>query len=490
MKDIGKYFDIAFDSIREPIFVVDSGHQLVFGNAAFREFLKVAPKTSPQKVNLRDIWPTIEEELSPSSLTTYLTVGLDSIPVHLEISELAKDLFIVRVDAKQTPGAVLKEFHAQRVETLGMLAGGIAHDFNNILTGLLGHVTYLKTILPRSGNHTQSLSALEEGARKASVLTQEILNFSRADADEKPAKVELGDILQRTYNLLRGAISPEFEMSLSIPKEQVTALADEAKIAQVLVNLVMNSRDALKSGGKINIGLTVVDSEKELQSAFNGKKVSAKSYACISVEDEGHGMTPQVLERIFEPYFSTKRSKGTGLGLAIVREIVTIFAGGIKVESEVNKGTKISVYLPLIEGVGSAVRAPQQQEVLEGGKERILVVDDEYPVRNVLSLSLEHLGYEVEIASSGAEALEKYGSEGQRFDLVILDMLMPNLSGDETFFRLKQIDPEVRVLVISGYTSEEVVQNILDNGGRGFVQKPFTINELAKRVRECFDEEL
>ncbi|MCO6431843.1 MAG: response regulator [Deltaproteobacteria bacterium] len=490
MKEINRYFDIAFDSVHEPIFFIDSSLSITFCNAAFRSLAELTNILNVDVNWVTDFWPDVKRELKAGVISSYFKVQGENRGALLEISEIEPgQLFMVRVASLQSESEVLQDFHSQRLATLGMLASGIAHDFNNILTGLLGHVTYLKTILPQSGTHVQSLSALEEGARKASIMTQEILNFSRADSGERPAKVELGDILKRTFNLLRGAISPEYELTISRPSGPVCVLADEAKITQVIVNLVINSRDAIHSDGRIDVSLAVVESNEELTEVFGARQLSAERYARLTVEDDGHGMSDEVLERMFEPYYSTKGGKGTGLGLSIVREIVGLFAGAIRVESELNRGSKISVYLPiLMEEAKQPAKKPSQEQAPQGGSERILIVDDEFPVRNVLSLSLEHLGYTVEIASSGIEAIEKYGPE--RFDLVILDMLMPNLSGDETFFKLKDIDPNVRVLVISGYSSEEAIRNILDNGGLGFVQKPFTIGELAKRVRQCFDEKL
>ena len=384
---------------------------------------------------------------------------------------------------------LLKNLHTQRIETLGLLAGGIAHDFNNILTGLLGHITYLKTILPAAGSHILSLSALEEGAKKASTLTQEILNFSRLDSSERPDRIDLSDLVRRTFNLLRGAISPEYDLAFTVPEGVVPVLAGEAKLTQVIVNLVINSRDAIKVGGQVRINLEIIQDKKELADAFSTQELSAKRFAKLTVSDNGHGIPAEIQEHIFKPYYSTKKDKGTGLGLAIVHEVVKMYAGVIKLKTGMGKGTSISVYLPVLEDSSKDTFTNSSNEKdanLMRGNERILVVDDEYPVRNVLSLSLEHLGYNVEIASSGTEALELYRKSKQPIDLVILDMLMPQLSGDQTFFKLKAIDPDVKVLVISGYSSQEAVNSILDNGGLGFVQKPFTITELAKRVRECF----
>jgi CheY-like chemotaxis protein len=209
-------------------------------------------------------------------------------------------------------------------------------------------------------------------------------------------------------------------------------------------------------------------------------------YARVSVRDNGHGITEEVQRRMFEPYFSTKKALGTGLGLATVLQTVRQFGGAIAVASQVGVGTEILVYLPMLRAVAAAGELNTSAEVLVApGRERILIVDDEYPVRNVLSISLDHLGYEVETASSGAEALEKYRAAQQPYDLVILDMIMPQMPGDRVFAELAGLDPAVRVLVISGYSSEAAVQAILDNGGLDFMAKPFTIEELSRKVRQC-----
>ena len=407
--------------------------------------------------------------------------------IKYKVFELPEKYLLLKLVVSIDAHDLKRSLHSQRIETLGMLAGGVAHDFNNILTGLLGHVTYLKNILPQAGAHTLSIKAIEEGTKRASSLTKEILNFARLETSEKAKRVDLGDLIERTYNLLRGAISPQYEVSYSLPEDQVLILADEAKVAQIIVNLAMNARDAIEKGGFIQIQLSIVSDKNELLKVFADKDLSIMRYACLKVIDNGTGMSKEVLARIFEPYFSTKEDKGTGLGLAIVNEIVNMFSGATNIVTKEGEGTAISVYFPMFEDKdetlesGDSGKAPE----LSKGTGNILVVDDEQPVRNVLSLSLEHLGYSVVVAASGAEALEIYKNSKTAFDLVILDMLMPHMTGDQTFFLLKEIDPDVKVLLISGYSSQEAVSSVLDNGGLGIIQKPFTISDLAARVRQC-----
>jgi len=385
-------------------------------------------------------------------------------------------------------------FHAQRLETLGMLAGGVAHDFNNVLAGILGHITYLKTILPQRGAHTESLTAIEEGARKASTMTQQILNFSKLESAEQVCCVDVGSLATRTASLLRGALSPDFMIQCQVPVTPVSMLASEGKLAQVLVNLAINARDASKPGDTIVIEVKLASDHQEIERAFGASELSAEEYLCLSVKDHGHGMSSDVMRRIFEPYFSTKGAKGTGLGLATVASIIRQFGGAIAIDSVVGLGTTMKVFLPMVSGAAESRISPsiqhEERPALAGGHERILVIDDESPVRNVLSLSLQHLGYSVEMAGSGAEGINRYQSklEAGGFDLVVLDMLMPQASGDQVFFALQSIDSSVRVLLMSGYSSEMSVQAVLENGGLGFLQKPFTIEELSKQVRACLDE--
>ncbi|MFM1847742.1 MAG: hypothetical protein RL417_1216 [Pseudomonadota bacterium] len=477
-------YESALNALPEPVAVIDGAGGCVFANAALRALIG---KTDAAPIQRGDFWPSFaSKELRLTELTSeFVASSGERFAVKLSQTEIGSGNFLVRVIASSSKDDDAKTFHSQRLETLGLLSGGVAHDFNNILAGILGHTTYLKTILPATGPHVESLGAVEEGAKKASSITQQILSFSKLDTSQRPARLDLAGLVTKTCGLLRGAISPEYNLEFAVPRDAVAVLGIEGKMAQVIINLAINARDAIVSDGKILIAVGESSDPGELARAFHGCELTARRFAVLSVTDNGSGMPPEVVERIFEPYFSTKKDRGTGLGLSTVAAIVREFGGAIVVDSEVGRGTTFAVYLPLLEeerAETTPTRAPSG--VLERGHERILIVDDEYPVRNVLSLSLQHLGYSVEVASSGLEALEKY-SEPDAFDLVLLDMLMPELSGEETFFKLKALDPNLGVLVISGYSSERSVHNILDNGGRDFLQKPFTIDELSRKVREC-----
>ncbi len=481
MPSINEYLLSIFDELKQPLLIVSPKNELQGINRAFCDFLGIAPNSVKK---IAKIWPGIEAtDWSDSHMVVQLQGNSETITARLSVNPLDGGDKLVRVVGRVSSGEILSSLHDQRISTLGQLAGGVAHDFNNILTGILGHVSFLKASAGHEGVQLESLTAIEDGARRASLITQQILNFSRADHQEKPERIDICSCISRTFLLLRGAISPRYELVCSVPDKQFWVLADEGKLAQILINLVMNAKDAITTNGSVRVSL---DEIKDTNRLFKNGESPAPSYICIKVVDDGCGMSEEVLKRAFEPYYSTKKDKGTGLGLATVDTIVKLYGGVLEIDSKLGKGTTVSVYLPLVQkeeatGTDTPKRIPR-------GDERILIIDDEAPVRSVLGVSLEHLGYTVFQAASGDEGIDAYKKEP--FDLVLLDMIMPNKTGPETFVELQTIDPDVSVLIISGYAAPEAIDFILKKGGKGFIPKPFTIQELAHQVRDTLDEDL
>ena len=440
--------------------------------------------------------------------TEFRTTDGAAVSVKLSVS-LSSALMVVRVLASFSHNDVAKVFHNQRLETLGILAGGVAHDFNNILTGMLGHLAYLRSVLPSNGNHVESLASIEEGAVRAASMTQQIVGFSRLAPTESSKKIEVSDLIARLCPLMRGAIPPEIQLKWSPPVRPVFVLGTEAHLCQVLINLVVNARDAIDGGGEIEVQVVPESAPQDIEAIF-GAEPPAAAYGELLVRDTGSGMSEETKRRLFEPYFTTKdkptgaRSGGSGLGLATVQSIVRALGGAIIVESEPGSGSTFRVVLPVVEERSAVNLSSTRQQNSESGEppsevdaddqpirghgERILVIDDEYAVRNVLGLSLTHLGYTLETAASGLEGLEKFAEADGNFDLIILDLLMPGLSGEEVFGRLKRLNGDVKVLLVSGFSSETVVRRLLDGGGTGFIQKPFSIEILADRVHRCLHE--
>lgn len=481
-------FKHILEALPEPLFVLSPSRKLLYSNRALRGFLKLANSENSELEF--DFWPassSISNLLS--ELTTEFVLKSGEVYfVKLKGTPLEDGSILLVVLSGQSKSEPVQNFHAQRLETLGLLAGGIAHDFNNILTGILGHTTYLKTILPANGPHVESLAAIEDGTRKGSSITQQILNFSKLDSQAAASSVVVSDVVSRTCTLLRRALPPRYVLDVRCDGANQRVLCIESQLAQLIVNLVINARDAIVKEGTISVAVEEVNDSNHLQRVFLGLELSSSRYVRIAVSDDGIGISEDLREKIFEPYFSTKKEKGTGLGLSTVATIVKSLGGAVELASAVNQGTTIAIYLPLIVHTVAPGESCEETSVrVPKGTERILIVDDEYPVRNVLLISLQHLGYKVDAASSGIEALELFKRAAREYDLVIMDMLMPNMTGDQLFFELQKIRDDVRALVISGFSSDEAIRSILENGGRGFIPKPFTIEELAKKVRVCLD---
>lgn len=470
------------DSFEEPTCVLSNGLQLTLANKAFLELLCM---NDARECNLGVVWPTVEADCSSGggfSSSWYRYSG-DVIAIRGTVNKYT-DSIVIRVEASAEPGATVRDHHRQRIETLGVLAGGIAHDFNNVLTGVLGHVAYLKHKVEPYGDALESLSAIEDGALRGSELVKQILAFSRLDAAESPRPVDVSATCRGVVTLLKSAIPSRIGVSVRTGDLALSVVATEAQINQILINLIINARDAIEGEGAIRVEVEGVVQASELI-RFDRSELTSEQYLCFQVVDSGVGIAPDIQKRIFEPYFSTKQCSGTGLGLSTVCEIVQELGGAIELKSQEGVGSTFRVYLPLFQSVGSEEAATIGIPNLQRGNgQHILVIDDEDAVRNVLSLSLKHLGYTVDVAASGAEGLAKIADSGGGYDLIMLDVLMPEMSGDQVFDKLREADTLIPVLLMSGFSSEHIVERMIQDGAAGFIRKPFSIEPLSKRVKE------
>jgi two-component system cell cycle sensor histidine kinase/response regulator CckA len=503
------------ESLPEPHCVfTHSDLRCVAVNSAFAALIGRNAADMPG-LDVRDFWPEVGRQRaeSPEESAEFRDQRGEAVIVKVAIYRggTAGAVSVLRVLASVSREAVTQVFHTQRLETLGVLAGAIAHDFNNILTGILGHVAYLQSVLPTPGMHTEAVAAIEEGALRGAGLTQQILTFSRLEAGEQFARVDLPGLVSRVCLLLKGAIPSSVELQWEPPTTAVAVLATEAYLSQVLINLLVNARDAITGGGRLGAdptaspalganaaGKITVQCEPhcagpDVKRLF-GAEPAASGYCALVVRDTGAGMDDEVKARLFEPYFTTKKQGGTGLGLTTVCSIVKRLGGAIDLTSQLGAGSEFRIVLPRLQEESATLAASQVEALTHepapfprGGGERILVVDDEYAVRNVIGLSLTHLGYTVETAASGLEAINKFSIVGKSFDLVVMDMLMPGLSGEEVFSRLRLLQPDLKVLIVSGFSSEQAVNRVLSRGGLDFIQKPFSIEVLATKVRQCID---
>jgi two-component system cell cycle sensor histidine kinase/response regulator CckA len=373
---------------------------------------------------------------------------------------------------------------AQKMEAIGTLAGGIAHDFNNVLMAIQGHTSLV--LLHTETNHPyfEHLRGIEDMVQKGADLTRQLLGFARGGKYEvKPT--DLNQLVEKSCDMF-GRTKKEINVHTKYQEEVWPVEVDQAQIEQVLLNLYVNAWQAMPNGGDLYVETAHVVLDEDYARPYG---VDPGRYVKISVTDTGVGMDKATQQRIFDPFFTTKEmGRGTGLGLASAYGIVQNHGGIINVYSEVGKGATFTIYLPASEKEIPVEETRLADEILRG-TETILLVDDEDEVLGVGEKMLKEMGYEVFVARSGKDAIKIYGKQRDEICLVILDMIMPEMGGGETYDRMKETNPNVKVLLSSGYSIDGQAAEILKRGCDGFIQKPFSVKELSREVREILDKE-
>ncbi|GMV95177.1 MAG: hypothetical protein AMXMBFR82_49550 [Candidatus Hydrogenedentota bacterium] len=376
---------------------------------------------------------------------------------------------------------------SQKAEALGQLAAGVAHDFNNLLTIIAGCSDMLLESDSLSSDDESLIREIEQAGVRAASLTRQLLAFSRKQAVES-ATIDLNTIIQDLEKMLLRLIGEDVELSTTLHPNLYTVDADIGQIEQVVLNLVLNARDAMAVGGKLTIETANVSLDREY--THSRPEVATGEYALVAVSDTGTGMPPEVLSRVFEPYFTTKEvGKGTGLGLATVFGIVKQWGGHISVYSEVGVGTTFKVYLPRN---GSDVESAGERAArlkLPEGNETILVVEDDDSVRLLTTRVLKMCGYTVLEASSGEAALGIAGDYVGPIHVLVTDVVMPQMGGPQLVERIRAIRPDTCVVYMSGYTDDTIVRHGLLQSNAHYVQKPFTPRSLAQNIRAALDEQ-
>ena len=370
--------------------------------------------------------------------------------------------------------------HAQKLETVGRLAGGVAHEFNNMLQVILGSVELLRRSVP-AGEGSRSIANIERAAARARDLTRQLLAFSRKQLTS-PAPVNLDTLIADTQAGLARLIGEDIELRFVPDGALWTATIDPAQVEQILMNLAINARDAMPEGGI----LTIETANVEIDAAYCRQHAGPGpgQYVQLAVSDCGIGMDKETLSRVFEPFFTTKDpGRGTGLGLATVYGIVDQNRGFITAYSETGRGTTFKVYLPRTVGQHAAVTPATEPTVRLGGGTVLLVEDDEL-VRRTTAATLEDIGYRVLAASGAAEALEFCQSAELAIDVVLTDVVMPGMSGRELSGRLESLRPGLKVVFMSGYTSNVIVHHGVLDSAVHFIPKPFRIGDLARKLRD------
>jgi PAS domain S-box-containing protein len=373
---------------------------------------------------------------------------------------------------------------AHKMEAIGQLAGGIAHDFNNLLAAILGNVELVLSELPGDHRWRGLLTTAVQAGFRAAELTRQLLGFSR-QTQLKSQVINLNQSVEETVRLLRRTIDPRIVVQVNLDPDLWRVQADPVQVGQLLMNLCLNARDAMPSGGCLTLQTANVTLDSEAVRAHPDGRPG--EFVRLTVQDTGTGMSADVQERLFEPFFTTKRlGKGAGLGLALVFGIVKEHGAWIECETQANAGTRFHVYLARLVAVAVPPPAPAPHGV-QGGAETILLADDEEMLRRLGREILERYGYRVLTAVDGAEAVELYRQRQQEIGLVILDLTMPKMSGLDALREMRRLNPAVHAIIASGYFTDQAVQAVERDGGAGCVAKPYRPADLAREVRAVLD---
>ena len=386
-------------------------------------------------------------------------------------------LFILR-DISEKKKLEAQLHYIERMEAIGTLAGGIAHDFNNLMMGMLGNISLILYDIGPDDPNYERLKTVESLIKSGSELTNQLLGYARKGKYELKL-LNLNNILVESSATF-GRARREIVIHKDLAQDLYPVQADESQLKQVFMNLFVNAAEAMLKGGDLFLqtrNVTHQDMSNKPYRAIPGR------YVMIRIEDNGKGMEQKTMARVFEPFFTTKEmGRGSGLGLASAYGIIKGHGGYIDVESEKGHGSVFKIFLPVSEA--SIRKDSAVSEAVEKGNETILLVDDEEVIIDVGSQLLEKLGYTVIKAQGGEEAIRRYQENREKIDMIILDMIMPDVGGNEVYEKIKKIDPAVKILLSSGYSISGQAMEIMNKGCNGFIQKPFNLKDFSKKIRE------
>ncbi len=431
--------------------------------------------------------PGVEEIFDPGTdrhLEIKSLPRVDPLDRVIGFVHIARDITARKKAEEEKERFQFQLIQSQKMQTVGRLAGGVAHDFNNILTVILGYSEMALAKIPGHDRLRDYIQIIHDSGLKASALTRQLLAFSRKQVTELQV-VNLKDIVESMAKILGRIIGEDVTLKLRLETPLRNILADPVQLEQVLMNLAVNARDAMPRGGVMTIETADVELDEAYAASHEG--VVPGSYAMLAVTDTGGGMSPAVQARIFEPFFTTKKvGEGTGLGLATVQGIIKQMSGHIYVYSEEGRGSVFKVYLPVCRE-DAAEKVSAAPPAMPRGTETVLIAEDDPAIRKLIADILEPLGYRVIVARSGAEAMRLAETSRTKVDLLLTDVVMPEMGGKELAQMFQSIYPHIKVLFMSGYTEEIVIRHGVAQDGVAFIQKPLIPNKLVLKLREVLD---
>ena len=488
-----------FDAIADLVMLLDSEHRIIRVNNATAEALNVSAESLVGK----KCYEVIHGESQPVPECPLILTMKTLEPQTREISDstiggtfLCSTYPILDHDGKlrgythtlknitESKRLRAQLLHAQKMKSIGTLAGGIAHDFNNLLMSIQGVISLILADIDKTHPHYEWLKTIEDQVASGASLTRQLLGFVKGgEFDLKPT--DMNEIAHKTASLF-GRTRRELAVNETYEPDLLPVLADRGQMEQVLLNLYLNAWQAMPTGGELYIETSNVILDESYTRAYDLKP---GDYVKLSVTDTGTGMEKTIQQRIFDPFFTTKeRGWGTGLGLASTFNIIKNHNGIINVYSQQGRGSTFNIYLPAVRTDIPLEEPESSEQSFSKGSETILLVDDEQLILDVGKEMLAALGYEVMAASGAAEALEVFKTHHKDIDLVILDMVMPTMGGEEVYARMREMHPEVRVLLSSGYSVNGKPGQILEKGCDGFIQKPFTMAQLSRSIRNILEK--
>jgi len=455
---------------------------------AYSEVMRIVDADTGDAVDgpVRKVLSTGEIQYLSGNLTLISRNGKDfriadsAAPILTRHGEMTGVVIVFRDISREI---ILREElrQSQKLEAIGRLAGGVAHDFNNMLGGIVGGAELLESFISENSEAMKYYGIIRNAARQAAELTSNLLSFSRKQI-RSMGPVSFHECVHRTVSILKSTIDRRIKIEMNLEAQPDIVNGDSAQLQSALLNLGINASHAMKEGGT----LYILTANVELDRMYCDScpfELKPGNYLYIEVRDEGEGIDPKFLPYIFDPFFTTKeKGRGTGMGLSAVYGTVQEHKGTITAYSEPGNGTSFHIQLPLSESAAPEVR---ESEVPVKGEGHILLIDDEEVIRSTGRSMLERLGYTVTAADSPLEALGEFQKDTGRYDLVIIDMIMPVMNGKEFFYRLRDMDPHVRAIVASGFLKEDDIKEMKTDGLLGFIQKPFRLTDLSHAVHDA-----